>query len=160
MPSPHNRFRSGKTVILQMMPSLLDIKCTQNNIEHRCTKPCTPKTNGMVERVNGTIKNNTILECGYDNKTGMERGLNEFLVFYNLHRRHGALRKELNVKTPCEAVEKWVDLKPEIFKINTKECKNRILLLNKIINNLVKHDNLELIFRLPFIYGLKNATSC
>ncbi len=66
----------------------------------------------MVERVNGTIKNNTILKYGYDNKTGMEKGQNEFLVFYNLNRRHGALRKELNVKTLFEAVEKWVDLKP------------------------------------------------
>ncbi len=37
-------------------PSLLDEFCTENNIEHRLTKPNTPKTNGMVERVNGTIK--------------------------------------------------------------------------------------------------------
>ncbi|MGQ9820168.1 MAG: DDE-type integrase/transposase/recombinase, partial [Candidatus Kapaibacteriales bacterium] len=31
----------------------------KNNIEHRLTKPNSPKTNGMVERVNGTIKNGT-----------------------------------------------------------------------------------------------------
>ena len=30
------------------------------NIEHRLTTPHTPQTNGMVERVNGTIKNATI----------------------------------------------------------------------------------------------------
>lgn len=41
-------------------PSKLDDICSQNNIDHRLTKPGTPKTNGMVERVNGTIKNNTV----------------------------------------------------------------------------------------------------
>ena len=59
----------------------------------------------------------------------MEKGLAEFLIFYNLYRRHGSLRKELKVKTPFEAVEKWFELKPELFKINPPEFKKRILLL-------------------------------
>jgi len=78
--------------------SLLDVKCKENNIEHRLTIPCTPKTNGMVERVNGTIKNNTILLNTYESQTEMHYDLNIFLVYYNINRRHGSLSKELNVK--------------------------------------------------------------
>jgi hypothetical protein len=33
--------------------------CSRSEIEHRLTQPATPKTNGMVERVNGTIKKHT-----------------------------------------------------------------------------------------------------
>jgi len=110
-----NRLIRSKKGDLCAKPSLLDIKCKENNIEHRCTQPSTPKTNGMVERVNGTIKNNTILKHKYVNKMALEKDLNEFLVFYNVYRRHGSLRKELNVKTPFEAVEKWFKLKPELF---------------------------------------------
>ncbi|TAF93803.1 MAG: hypothetical protein EAZ32_00940 [Cytophagia bacterium] len=29
--------------------------------------------------------------------------------------RHGSLRKELEVKTPFQAVEKWFVIKPELF---------------------------------------------
>ena len=32
---------------------VFDKRCKENNIEHRLTAPYTPKTNGMVERVNG-----------------------------------------------------------------------------------------------------------
>ncbi len=48
------------------------------------------------------------------------------MIFYNLHRRHGSLRKELNVKTPFEAIEKWYQLKPEIFLQTPSEFKNGI----------------------------------
>ena len=40
--------------------SKIDLKYIQNKIQHQLTAPFTPKTNAMVERVNGTIKNNTI----------------------------------------------------------------------------------------------------
>jgi len=46
---------------------------------------------------------------------------------YNQHRRHGSLRKELKVKTPCQAIEKWYELKPEIFKISQKEFIKNII---------------------------------
>lgn len=109
--------------------SKMDVKCLENNIEHRLTAPFTPKTNGMVERVNGTIKNNTILKTKYVNLTEMKVDLNKFLIFYNANRRHGSLRKELNVKTPIEAIEKWYQLKPEIFIKNPTEFKNNLLTL-------------------------------
>lgn len=122
-----NRLIRSKKGNLCSKPSLLDLKCTANNIDHRCTQPSTPKTNGMVERVNGTIKNNTILKTNYENQPALEKDLMEFLKFYNLYRRHGSLRKELDIKTPFEAVQKWFSLKPEIFIQNPEQFKNKIL---------------------------------
>jgi len=69
----------------------------------------------MVERSNGTIKNNTIKKNEYDKKDELQKGLIKFLMFYSLYRRHGSLRKEFNVKTPFDAIEKWFKIKPEIF---------------------------------------------
>ncbi len=123
-----NRLIKSKTGNLCQKPSKMDIKCTENNIEHRLTKPSTPKTNGMVERVNATIKNNTILNTKYQNKTDMQSDIMAFLWHYNLYRRHGSLRKELNVKTPMQAVERWYEIEPEIF--NKKPCDFKNSLLN------------------------------
>jgi hypothetical protein len=39
-----------------MKHSKMNLKCIENNIQHRLTAPFTLKTNGMVDRVNGTIK--------------------------------------------------------------------------------------------------------
>jgi len=107
-------------------PSKLDVVCEKNNIEHRLTKPATPKTNGMIERANGTIKNNTIKQTDYNNKNEMMVELLKFLMYYNLYRRHGGLKKELNVKTPFDAIEKWFEINPEIFKENPIQFKNKI----------------------------------
>jgi transposase InsO family protein len=112
-------------------PSKMDFKCTENNIQHRLTAPFTPKTNGMVERVNGIIKNDTILKTKYKSQIEMKIDLMRFLKFYNLNRRHGSLRSELKVKSPINAIEKWYQLKPEIFKITPNEFKNKILTLNQ-----------------------------
>ena len=97
-------------------PSKLDVVCDVNNIEHRLTKPATPKTNGMVEKANGTIKNNTIKITQYNNKDEMQKELLKFLTYYILYRRHGSLRKELNVKTPFDAIEKWFKINPKLSK--------------------------------------------
>lgn len=124
-----NRLIKSKKGNLCQKPSKLDIVCDENNIDHRLTKPNTPKTNGMVERVNGTIKNGTILKEEYHDKNEMKVALMSFLVHYLLYRRHGGVRKELKVKTPFNAVEKWFEMKPEIFKENPLDFKNKILLL-------------------------------
>jgi IS30 family transposase len=116
-------------------PSKMDVKCQENNIEHRLTKPFTPKTNGMVERANGIIKKDTILKTKYTDYEEMTTDLYRFMLFYNLNRRHGSLRKELNVKTPFNAVEKWYELKPEIFKISPQKFKENLLILH---SNLLK----------------------
>jgi transposase InsO family protein len=125
-----NRFIKSKKGVYCAKASKLDIICTENNIDHRLTQPSTPKTNGMVERVNGTIKKDTIKKNTYENLEQMNRDLMRFLVHYNLYRRHGGVRKELKVKTPFDALEKWFSIKPELFKQTPLEFKNKILILN------------------------------
>lgn len=115
--------------------SKFDVKCQENEIEHRLTLPGHPQTNGMVERANGIIKQATIVKNQYQNKEEMEGDLMKFLIHYNLVRRHGSLRKELNVKTPCDAIFKWYEIKPEIFKINPTEFQNKIISLNSSLYN-------------------------
>ncbi len=110
----------------------LDVFCKKNNIDHRCTKPFTPKTNGMVEKANDIIKKGTIKKTNYASLKEMKIDLMHFLVHYNLYRRHGSLRKELKVKTPLNAVEKWYELNPKIFfKEKPSEFEIKILSLKK-----------------------------
>ena len=115
--------------------SRFDKVCNESNIEHRLTKPATPKTNGMVERANGIIKSNTIMKTLYTQKEEMFDGLDAFLINYNLYRRHGSLRKELGVKTPFDAVKKWFDLSPELFNMNPDDFKNSLLNLRHIYSH-------------------------
>jgi transposase-like protein len=130
-----NRLLKSKKGDLCKKLSLMDLKCEKENIEHRLIKPFTPKTNGMVERVNGTIKNNTILKYKYEDSAEMNSELYKFLYVYNVYRRHGSLRRELDVKTPLKAIYKWYELKPEIFKIKPIEFENNLLTLrNKLVN--------------------------
>ena len=93
-----------------------DISCRESNIEHRLTAPFTPKTNGMVERVNGTIKNATVKVLTYKNEAELKADLDKFLVYYNLNKGHGGLRRELKVRTPFEALQCWYRINPEFFR--------------------------------------------
>lgn len=107
----------------------------ENNISRRLTAPFTPKIDGMLERLNGVIKTNTILINNYTNALEMNLDLANFMCFYNTNQRHGSWRKELNIKIPYQAIEKWYELKPEIFKISPyKFMKNIIDLQDKLAN--------------------------
>jgi len=64
----------------------------------------------------------------------MQKDLLMFLRYYILYRRHGSLRKKLNVKTPFDAIEKWFEIKPGIFLQKPDEFKNKVLTL-KISNS-------------------------
>jgi transposase InsO family protein len=99
---------------------IFDKVCKEEDIDHRLTAPFTPKTNGMVERVNGTIKDRTIKVEEYKNIEELTASLNKFLLFYLFTRRHGSLRKELgvHVRTPFDAIECWFKIEPELFKIS------------------------------------------
>ncbi len=112
--------------------SKFDGKCIEHKVEHRLTKPFTPKTNGMVERVNGTIKNGTILNTNYEDFNEMHLDLLKFLVFYNVNRRHGSLKREFSVRTPCDALEKWYRLEPKIFNKKPDSVQNKLLNLHSI----------------------------
>lgn len=92
-----------------------DKACQEEGIEHRLTAPATPQTNGMVERVNATIKDATIKAEVYKDIAELKSSLNQFLIFYNTNRRHGGLVKELKVRTPCDAMKEWLKLEPSLF---------------------------------------------
>lgn len=64
-------------------------------------------------------------------KEDMILSLNTFLIHYMFYRRHGGLRKELNVKTPFDAIEKWYQLKPELFIQNPLDFKDKLLTFNQ-----------------------------
>ncbi|MDF1881621.1 transposase [Sulfurimonas sp. MAG313] len=96
---------------------------SEDAIDHRLTAPYTPQTNGMVERVNGTIKNATVKAQEYLNLQEMLQDLQKFLIYYNFNRRHGSLSKELKVRTPFDALQSWFQIKPEIFKISPDDFK-------------------------------------
>jgi hypothetical protein len=85
----------------------------------------------MVERLNGTIKNNTIKINQYGKIEDLQSNLTDFLINYNLYRRHGSLRKELNVKAPINAIEKWFEIEPEFFKENPMQFKHKVLYLHQ-----------------------------
>jgi transposase InsO family protein len=92
-----------------------DKACAMHNIKHRLTEPFTPKTNGMVERANGIIKAGTIKVEKYNNLEEMVTDLDRFLLYYLFARRHGSLKRELNVRTPYEALQNWYNLDSTIF---------------------------------------------
>ncbi len=85
--------------------------CQQHNLEHRQTKPYPPKTNGMVERTNGLIKQGTTKQHTYQNAEQMKQDLQHWLVHYNFYRRH----RRIGRITPYEAVCRWYDKQPELF---------------------------------------------
>ena len=46
----------------------------------------------------------------------LKNSLNQFLIFYTTNRRHGGLVKELKIRTPCDAIEEWFKIEPNLFK--------------------------------------------
>ena len=67
-----------------------------------------------------------------------------YVSHYNLYRRHGSLRRELKVKTPFNAVEKWHKLDPEIFKEKPIEFEKKILNFENILNKLTNNNLVKL----------------
>ena len=91
----------------------------------------------MVEKANDIIKNKTIKITQYKTLEEMNKDVMDFLVHYNFYRRHGSLRRELKVKTPFNAIEKWYELDQKIFNINPNDFKEKILSLkSKQVVNL------------------------
>jgi len=70
---------------------VLDIKCARNNIEHRLTKPYTPQTNGMVERMNRKVADNVLKPIKFGNYEELEITIQQYIDSYNLHIKQKAL---------------------------------------------------------------------
>jgi transposase InsO family protein len=88
--------------------------CTQNEIDHRLTKPKHPWTNGQVERMNRTIKDATVKRYFYETHDQLRTHLRDFVDAYNFGRRP----KTLNGLTPFEFVCKRWTTDPERFRLN------------------------------------------
>ena len=69
----------------------------------------------------------TSLKVKYKNKDDMILALNAFLIHYMFYRRHGGIRKELNVITPFNTIEKQYELKPDIFNQNPMDFNYKLL---------------------------------
>ena len=85
--------------------------CQEQAIEHRTTLPYTPKTNGMVERMNGLTKENTTKRNRYVTVQAMREDLHGWFVRYNFCRKN----RRIGGKTPYEAVFAWYKKDPSLF---------------------------------------------
>jgi hypothetical protein len=117
-----------------------DLICNEFEIEHRLTKPYHPWTNGMVEKSNDTVKSNTTWIHMYETKEEMETDIWQFMLFYNLFRRHGWIVREWKWKTPYDALVYYHNIMPEIFTKSPDQFK-------KDLNTFAKEKNLEILQR-------------
>jgi transposase InsO family protein len=89
----------------------LSALCEAWGIEHRTTRPYTPKTNGMVERMNGLTKEATVKARRYATAQEMADDLHRWFVQYNFCRPH----RRIGNRTPYEAALSWYERDPTIF---------------------------------------------
>ena len=71
---------------------MFSLRCRQNGIEHRLTKPNHPWTNGQVERMNRTLKEATVKRYHYESHNQLREHLAAFLAAYNFAKRLKTLR--------------------------------------------------------------------
>jgi len=90
-----------------------DVECKKHQIEHRLTRPYTPKTNGMVERFNGRIAE-ILRHNHFDNYEKLAQTLEYYLRCYNFFNK----QKSLGYKTPIEKVKDWYEKDRKLFKDN------------------------------------------
>jgi transposase InsO family protein len=76
--------------------------CSALGIEHRLTKPRTPKTNGMVERFNGRIAD-VLKTHRFNSAQDLEQTLMRYVALYN----HQLPQSALKSKTPISAMKDW-----------------------------------------------------
>ena len=87
-----------------------DQLCQELGIEHRLTKPRTPRTNGMVERFNGRIAD-VLKTHRFNSAEDLEQTLMRYVTLYN----HQLPQSALHSKTPMQAMKQWHQTHPELF---------------------------------------------
>ncbi len=99
-----------------------------NDIEHRKTKVGSPKTNGFVERFNGTVLEEffkpKMRETFYDTVEALQADLDAWLSHYNRERPHLGYRNQ--GRRPWETVQRFVTqglsghIRPARFQITVR----------------------------------------
>ena len=87
-----------------------DQLCRALDIEHRLTRPRTPKTNGMVERFNGRISD-VLNTHRFNSALDLEQTLLRYVALYN----HQLPQSALKSHTPIQAMKLWHQSNPELF---------------------------------------------
>ena len=87
-----------------------DQLCQELGIEHRLTKPRTPRTNGMVERFNGRIAD-VLKTHRFNSREDMEQTLLRYVALYN----HQLPQSALGSKTPMQTMKNWYQEHPHLF---------------------------------------------
>lgn len=87
-----------------------DQLCASLGIEHRLTKPRTPRTNGMVERFNGRIAD-VLRSHRFHSAEDLEQTLLRYVALYN----HQFPQSALKSRTPLQAMKDWYAKRPDLF---------------------------------------------
>ncbi len=88
-----------------------DTICAEHGIEHRLTKPYHPWTNGQVERMHRTLKEQTVYRYFYETNAELRQHLEAFIQAYNFGKR----LKTLKGRSPYEFIcDRWRE-NPENF---------------------------------------------
>ena len=87
-----------------------DQLCKELAIEHRLTRPRTPKTNGMVERFNGRISD-VLNTHRFNSALDLEQTLMRYVALYN----HELPQSVLKSKTPIQTMKAWYESHPHLF---------------------------------------------
>ena len=87
-----------------------DQLCQALGIEHRLTKPRTPRTNGMVERFNGRIAD-VLKTHRFSSSEDLEQTLLRYVALYN----HQLPQSALKSKTPMQTMKDWYKEHPHLF---------------------------------------------
>ncbi len=85
--------------------------CLAHGIDHRLTKPYHPWTNGQVERMHRTLKEQTVHRYFYETHAQLRQHLEAFIQAYNFAKR----LKTLKGRSPYEFIcDRWQE-NPEVF---------------------------------------------
>ena len=90
-----------------------ELLCQTHAIQHKTTRPYSPQTNGLVERVNGLIQSQTTKRHRYKGQAQRDEALIAWMNHYNLTRKHR--RIPIGPMTPLEAACQWQAQQPQLF---------------------------------------------